>query len=274
MTSFHVRHDLTPTIARETLLLLRAAPALDGSDLLTRARAHGLDIGRRQSTEKVIASLRDLGLVTRPREGVRGLALTTLGGRIADIARRDPILFAELIHQRYWWLWTPESDGPHFAWAYQTVTRLLWDAAPTAVDSHRLVGAVIASAEHSLGATSVSFSPSSVLGILHWLRALSPPCIVEAQAQRRPACPPEALALALEGVRRTSGWPAGVPMRLEEAARQQICRATLLDEAALDEMLDQAGESLGLIRRCGDSGDSFLLPCSLLPGLVASQEET
>lgn len=268
MSSFHVRHDLTPQMARETLLLLAASPLPDSGELVARARVHDFDIGRRSSPDKVIASLRDLGLIERPKTHGHQLALTPLGNRVADVAVRDSLLMAELIHLRYASLWTPEAGGEHFSWAYRTVADLLWDGAPTSIDTDRLVATILASADHQFAVRSISFSSSSVLGILHWLRALSPPCIHNGRFWRRSACSPEALTLAIEGLQVALGRPLGAPIRLDSDAKERVCRILLLDHAALDEMLADAEETVGLIRRNGDGGEIVLLRASALPGLV------
>ncbi len=255
-------------MARETLLLLVARPLADSGELVVRARARDFDIGRRSSPDKVIASLRDLGLIERPQTHGQQLALTPLGNHIADVAVRDSLLMAELIHLRYVSLWTPEAGGAHFSWAYRTVADLLWDDAPTSIDTDRLVATILASADHQFAARSVSFSSSSVLGILYWLRALSPPCIHNGQFWRRSACSPEALALAIEGVQVASGRRLSAPIRLDSTAKERVCRALLLDPVALDEMLADAEETVGLVRRNGDGGEIVLLRESALPGLM------
>jgi hypothetical protein len=273
MNSFHVRHDFSPIFARNALLLLRMAEAANEEAFLEQARARDLDIGRRQSVTKVFASLRDLGLVetayTRQRGQVR---LTNLGQQIADIAVYDALLFAELIHLRYWWLWQPEHEGEYFAWSYQTVATILWEEAPLTIDSDRLVNMVMAAAEHHFGISGVSFSTSSVSGILHWLRVLSPACVVGKTFRRRPSCPPEALVVTLEGIAAAKGYPAGIPLRLDAATRKQACCATLLELDALDEVVQQAEETLGMIRRSGDGGETVLIREPLVPALIPHME--
>lgn len=268
MTSFHVRHDFTPVHGREALLLLQT-PAVDNEELLIRARAHGLELGRRRSPDKVVASLRDLGLVGRASaDRLDGIQLTPLGHELAQVAKRDALLFAELVHLRYWWLWTTGRSDARFSWSYRTVSDLLWDGAPAPVDGDHLVAAVLAAAEREFGVPGASFSASSVLGILHWLRALSPPCLARGTFHRRLACAPEALVVSLEGIQAASVRPLGTPLRLDGEAREQLCRATLLDDTALDEMLAQAEDALGLLRRSGDGGDFVVLRESLVPDLV------
>ncbi len=267
MTTFHVRHDFNPTLAREALLLLRIAPATSEQDFLALARAHDFEIGRRQSPGKVFASLRDLGLVHRSGRH-EPLVLTTLGQYLADVALRDDLLLAELIHLRYSWLWTPEAGGEGFAWAYQTVAGLLWDEAPTSIDTDRLVATIIAEAEEQFAVKGASFSPSSVLGILHWLRALSPPCMVAGALRRRPACAPEALLLTLEAIATVSGAPAGAPIRLDASTRQRACRILLIDGDALSEMLAQLEDLGRLIHRTSGGSEMVLLFDVPVPGLV------
>jgi len=273
MTSFHVRHDFSPIFARNALLLLRMAEVSSEEVFLEQARARDLDIGRRQSVTKVFGSLRDLGLVETAPAGQRGqVRLTDLGQQLADVAVHDALLFAELIHLRYWLLWQPEQEGEHFAWSYQTVATILWEEAPVTIDSDRLVNMVLAAAEQHFGISGISFSTSSVSGILHWLRVLSPPCIIGKTFRRRPTCPPEALVIALDGIAAERGHPAGIPLRLDAATREQVCRATLLEGEAIDEVVQQAEEALGVIRRSGDGGETVLIREPLVPALIPQME--
>lgn len=270
MTSFHVRHDFTPAVAREALLLLRVLPGSSTEMLLAQARARDLELGRRRSLDKVVASLRDLGLIgRRPADGNDGLWLTAMGRDLATVAARDALLFAEYVHMRYCCLWHVDDRKPPFAWAYRTMTGILWEEAPCRIDGDRLVGMVIAAARDQLDAHEVSFSTSSVLGVLHWLRALRPPCLSGVTFRRRPACPPEAVLLALEGVVAGRGCDAAMAIPLDGETRAAACRLVLADDAAFDEALEQAEESLGLVRRHGDGGDTVLVRSSVCPGLVS-----
>jgi hypothetical protein len=267
MPSLHVRHDLTSVVAREAMLLLLQASAGSAGELRQRAQERGLELGERRSPEKALASLRDLGLVGRASG--RGIGLTPLGRRLAEVACRDPLLFGELVHLRYWWLWATRNPEVAFSWAYRLVADLLWEEAPTMVDSDRLVATVLAAAEREFNVAGASFSPSSVLGVLHWLRALSPPCLDGSNFRRRQTCPPESVVVCVEGIQAEQGRRAlGAPVRLDAPVRERICRATLLDDAALDDVLIQANETLGLVRRSGDGGDLVMLREPLVPELV------
>lgn len=273
MSTFHIRHDFHPVVGREALLLLQAMGETNEAEFLGRARAHDFELGRRQSATKILASLHDLGLAERPYSARRELIrLTSLGLRMAELAVRNELLLAEFIHLRYWCLYQPGYGGPPFAWAYQTVAGALWEDAPTSIDNDRLVAMVLALAEQQFLLKGVSFSSSSVLGVLHWVRALRPPCVSEGQFQRRPACPPEILVLALEGIHASTGRPLGIPVRLDVATRNAACRTVLLDIAAFDTVLAQAEETFGLIRRQGDGGEMLFIRESLFPGLIPRQE--
>jgi hypothetical protein len=269
MTSFHVKHDFSPIVARDALLLLRWLREASEEELLLQARTRDLEIGRRQSISKVFTSLRDLGFVQRlPSPQREKLQLTPLGSQLADVAVRDELLFAELVHLRYWWLWTPELDGHKFAWAYQTVADLLWQEAPTSIDANRLVAAVLAAAEQRFGLKGISFSSSSILGILLWVRALRPSCLVAGEFRRRPICPPEALVVALEGIYAAMRRPLGIPLHLDSKTRERACRALLLEVAAFDEVLSRAEEVLGVVRHQGDGGEMVLIQEPFCLGLI------
>lgn len=272
MTTIHVRHDFSPIVAREALLLLRIAPITSERDFIALARSHDFELGRRQSLAKIFASLRDLGLVSRGGRD-EPLALTPLGQHLADLALRDELLLAELIHLRYCWLWTLENGGEGFAWAYQTVAGLLWDEAPTPIDTDRLVATIIAGAEEQFAVKGASFSPSSILGIMHWLRALSPACIVAGTFRQRPACAPEALLITLEAIAAVSGAPTGTALRLDAATRSRACRTLLIDGDAFDETLAQLEELGSLMRRTSDGGETALLLEPPLSGLAPQRNQ-
>jgi hypothetical protein len=276
MTSFHVRHDFNPSVARDALLLLRLSEVPDEATLLQQARERDLDIGRRQSAGKVLATLRDLGFVERARTPSGGsLALTPAGRKVADVAVRDELLLAEFVHLRYWLLWNPDtSAGERFAWSYQTVAGLLWEQAPVSIDNNYLVSTVLSLAEQQFGESGISFSTSSVLGVLYWLRHLSPPCIVsEHTFQRRPGCSPEALLIALQGEYAKTGTSFGIPLRLDAATRNRVCRTVLLDIEMFDEVLAQAEEAFGIVRRHGDGGDMVFIREPFFPELIPQRSD-
>lgn len=270
MSSFHVRHDCSPPVARDALLLLRLGAIPDEATLLEQARIRDLDIGQRQSATKVLATLRDLGFVERTQSGHAGnLCLTPLGQQIADIAVRDELLMAELIHLRYWLLWDADiQTGEHFAWSYQTVAGLLWEQAPVSIDNNYLVSIIQNMAEQQFDVSGISFSTSSVLGIFHWLRNLSPPCVNRQTFQRRSGCSPEAVMIALQREYQQAGTSYGVPLRLDAATRERICRTLLLDIDAFDDILFQTEEAFGVIRRQGNGGDMVFLREPCLPDLI------
>jgi hypothetical protein len=270
VTSFHVRHDFTPTQARETLLLLLSSPATGNDEIVTRARAHGLELGRRQSADKVLASLRDLGLLQQPERSTRHfINLTPLGTSVAAIGLKDPLLLAELIHLRYYFLWSLHGRVDHFSWAYRVVCNALWETAPTPLDSDFLVTTVLTAADKEFAIASASFSTSSVLGITHWLRELSPPCLDDSLFRRRPACPTEVFVLALEAVRRAEDSVLNAPLTIHPSTKEMVCRALLLDEQGFDEMLEQTSETLGVMRRHTGHGDVVLIRDSFLPELIS-----
>lgn len=270
MSSFHVRHDFSPLVARDALLLLRLSKVTNEESLLQQARIRDLEIGRRQSASKVLASLRDLGLVERSRSHPdSNLLLTSVGNKLADIAVRDELLLIELIHLRHWLLWNADvAKGHQFAWSYQTVAGLLWDQAPVSLNNNYLASTVQSIAEQQFGVRGISFSTSSVLGVLHWLRQLSPPCIIQQTFQRRSGCSPEALMIALQRECQQAGVFSGVPLRLDALTRDRVCRMLLIDIEIFDEIISHAEEAFGVIRRHGDGGDMLFIREPFFPELI------
>jgi|GEM_PF-2714672 len=257
--SFHVRHDLTPPVARDAMLLLRQEPASDGNTLLQRARERDYALGRLASPDKVLASLRDLGLVERGGKG-GPIRLSPRGVGVASAAARDSLLFTELVHLRYWSLWSDATGGAAFAWAYRVVCTTLWEAAPMRIEPDQLTATILASAEERFGLRSVSFSRSSVLGVMHWLRALRPACVKGDNFSRRPACAPETFLLALRAAGGLSSPTTRIPLRLEASLREQVCRSLLLDLGAFDEMIERAEEGYGVVRLQSTGAERLILP--------------
>lgn len=259
--AFHVRHDLTPPLAREVLLLLRSATSANAAALLEQARARDYALGRLSGADKVLASLRDLGFVTRGTPRGQSIELTSIGRVVANVGASDPLLFAELVHIRYWRLWSEQTGGPGFGWAYRLVASTLWECAPATVDADRLTTTVLTAAEDRFGLRSVSFSRSSVLGILHWVRALTPKCIDDQRKfTRRAAAAPEAFLLALEAARRDVGIPPGVPTRVDVHLRQRVSEMLLIDPEAFDEGLTQLEEGYGVARLREPGVERILVP--------------
>lgn len=268
MNSFHVRHDFIPALAREALLLI-ANGVSTPDELQSQAVARDYELGHRQSPDKLLASLRDLDFLKRHATGRdHTLELTGLGQRMAQVAAADEFLFAELVHLRYWSLWDNKSGGEPFSWAYQTVSGMLWADIAGPIETDRLVSEILLQARDAFQIESISFSSSSLLGVLHWLRALNPKCVVGNEFRRRPACAPEAFVLGLRRIVKLAGVPAGVPYPLGEAERTAVCQMLLLDLAGYEEMLDMCRDDLGWVRTLGSSQAMALVDETLYPGLV------
>jgi hypothetical protein len=272
MTSFHVRHNFTPALAHEALLLLKKEPIPSIEVLVNRAREHDFELGHRGTADKVVASLRDLGLLCGTTTGHTTLQLTSLGQILLEQTKRDHLLFAEYVHLRYWWQGVLSHAEIPYSWAYRFVATLLWDSSPAVINSDLIVTTVLADAERNFEVDSVSFSSASVQGIMHWIRALSPAVVNVGTIQRRFSCPPEAMAIALEAVNAARGRGPNVPTQLDTSTKRLVCQCLLLEPAALDDALVQAEDALGLVRRQTEGHEVVWLRESVLPGLVSMQE--
>lgn len=255
-TGFHVRHDLAPTHTHELLILLHATTSPQtAQDLQQAATQRGYKLRARKDYSKLLKSLTELRVL---REEKGGVMLTDIGRIIVRMTMLQPDLLSEFIH----FLYSVEHEnnaGQRFSWSYRRVCNWLWETAPCPVNRDRLVNLVTASAAETFGLTGISFSISSIAGILNWVSTLSPQCIVTNRDgeyfRRRSECPIEVFILALDHVFRqyNSTDPQFVPLGAE--FRQRVCEICLLASDAFDEMLNQAVTSFPCIQLRRERGD-------------------
>lgn len=175
--TFHTRHDFTPELGWAAFQLVheisRAGANL--AALEDAARTAASPLTRRSDLTKVLASLVDLGLLVRDRKGV---ALTDFGQALAVGVGAYETGFRAAIHCIYAWQWLWEGDRKHASpsWSYREVCRQLLLGPPTGIASDELVLRVVDAAS-VFGAQRVSFSRSSVTGVVNWLRAQTPPLV-------------------------------------------------------------------------------------------------
>jgi hypothetical protein len=74
--------------------------------------------------------------------------------------------------------------------------------------------------------------------------------------------------IALQQEYQRAGVAAGVPLRLDATTRDRVCRTVLIDIETFDEMLYQAEEAFGVIRRHGDGGDMIFIREPFFPELI------
>lgn len=259
-TGFHVRHDLQPELAQELLLLLHNLPVGQTKAQLQEAvQSRGYKLSERKDYGKLLQSLAELSILTSSREPVR---LSDTGQIIAAMTAYYPYLLPDFIHFIYYTTW---DNDPYqrFSWSYKIVCDGLWDASLGTIDRSYLVSLVLQEAEQQFNLRGISFSVSSVAGILNWLAALQPSCITKQEQQqlfnRRSYCSVELFALALNHIYRAE--QAEMPfVPLSPLLRERICRICLIMPEAFDEMLDQTETHFAKLQIRRERGERFAMP--------------
>jgi len=256
-TGFHVRHDLHPELTQELLFLLRSLPpGQTQAQLQAAAQARGYKLSERKDYSKLLRSLAELGLLTSPRGA---LTLSSAGQIVAEMAAFYPHLLPDFVHFIYYTNWEIDPTQ-RYSWSYKTVCDILWQTAPGTIDRVYLVSLVLQEAEQQFNLRGISFSASSVSGILKWLAALQPVCLTIQDRQkifhRRSYCSVELFALALSHVYQTNQDDYSfVP--LSPTIRQNICRLCLITPEAFDEMLDQTESHFAKLQIRRERGERF-----------------
>lgn len=255
-TSFHVRHDLTPTYTHELLSLLLAMPVgCTQQELQGAAHFNGYQVRLRKDYYKLLRSLVELDVLIE--EGNR-YRLTQPGQVIARIALYERDLLPDFIHFLYYTGFDLDSSK-RFSWSYRQVCDSLWNTAPSSIHRDRLVNLITREATLSFDTNGISFSTSSVAGILNWLTELSPPCIIKQDSgqkfTRREFCSVELFALALDHTFKSLRQPEVHSIPLSSEVRETICRICLIVPEAFPEMLYQTEINFDNIQIRRERGD-------------------
>jgi hypothetical protein len=259
-SGFHVRHDLQPHLAQELLMLLKAAgvPQTEGQ-LKQAAHRRAYHLRDRKSYSKLLRSLFELGLL---KEYKGSIELSELGWKISNIGTYYPHMLPEFVHFLYYTLWDKDQNN-RFSWSYRTVCHWLWDASPCVIDRDRLVNLVIQKAYQEFRLKGISFSQSSVSGILNWVTELNPACISRREGQQifaqRPYCTVELFILALDKVHTRLRTNSISYVSLSPEVREAVCRICLVSLDAFDDMLAQTEAIFASLQVRRERGERFAL---------------
>lgn len=257
---YHVRHDLQPKLAEELLVLLWDKSPCRVEVLQQAAAGRGYRLANR-SPDQLLASLGNLRITGHKGQGE--IYLSNLGKLIARTAKYNPGLLPDLVHFTYYTLFDESDPSSRFSWAYRLICDHLWRARAVSINVHYLVTLVQEQAQQiflDYEEYGISFSQNSVAGILNWLEALMPPCIVQEQAgnrvfTRRGYCSSELLLLALEYIRVRNNDPTGVQLKLSGDVRQAVACLCLVEEECLDDLFQSTAEAFSLILRQTERGN-------------------
>lgn len=240
-TGFHVRHDLQPALTAELLRLLLVAPVgRTEPELHEMAVELGYKLRARSDYRKLLQSLTELDIITTEH---RTFTLTQMGRTIANLVSYQYELLPEFIHFLYYTAFD-YSAQKRFSWSYRVICQTLWQGSPYNIIPDRLVNIVTQAAVHEFDAEAISFSSQSVSGVLNWLLAMTPPCMIRRDKtltfERRIYCPIETFMLALNHVYQQQEPEAYQSVALSPELKAEICQICLLSIESFSEMLDQA----------------------------------
>jgi hypothetical protein len=175
--TFHTRHDFTPQLGWAAFHLLAEFGA-DGATLEgleEAARTLASPMARRSDLRKLLRSMEELGLLGWSTDR---LCLTAAGQTLAASAGRYEPGFSAGIHCLYsWnWMWDRRTDLATPSWSYRQVCREIRASGVLGIEIDAIVLKVAAAGER-FGAERVSFSRSSVNGVMGWLKAHAPPLV-------------------------------------------------------------------------------------------------
>ena len=176
--AFHTRHDFKPDLGWEAFQLLSEIPSdgISSSNLHTISKSVGSPLARLSNLTKLLASMQDVGLIEKAREGV---ALSTAGRALAKGIGCYEVGFRAAVHCLYAWKWIWDEDDKIASpsWSYREVLRQILGSGSIGVDSDEIVLRLVSVAEKHFGKVKVSFSRSSVSGVTVWLEGQALPLV-------------------------------------------------------------------------------------------------
>ncbi|MFB2880687.1 hypothetical protein [Floridanema aerugineum] len=194
--------------------------------------------------KNVFPFLRNLSLLDKKNPS----GLTSLGKVAADIQQSNPSLLGDFLHLVIYQSHFFDKDK-RFSWAYATVVQQLWlrkEVVLSPAEKKSIVGEVIekAAMNFELSTSEIAFSDSSIVGVLNWLRSLSP-CVIKSEGKseyfsRRYFCAAPIFIKAVDALYNQRQRTFGAKIFLREDIKDAICQMLLLDPSGLDGTLDNA----------------------------------
>lgn len=229
--NFHVRHEVTPE---------RVWSVLD-------ALVSGVEYDHVTQYDRQLGRMRQLGLVTG-----RGKIVPTHDGlELHRIGTKRLEVVWEIMHFMHYTLWenTRPGDNSMF-FTYRKYCDLLYEKHETDISPQREAFAAemtssITSSSYfadelsNLTKGAVSLSVNSLTGVEHWLSKLTPEVITDdGNFNLRHYCSPELLLMALGYVTKITEAQIGLDQPLTAERRELLCRICIIEDSALDQILD------------------------------------
>ena len=261
---FHTRHDFKPDLGWEAFQLLSEIPSdgISASNLHTISKAVGSPLARLSNLTKLLASMQDLGLIEKTREGI---ALSKAGKSLSKGIGCYEIGFHTAVHCLYaWkWIWNGDKKTASPSWSYREVLRQILYSGSVGVDSDEIVLRLVSVAEEDFGKVKVSFSRASVSGVTVWLESQALPLV--RKEGKRILC-------------QNSSIPMGDAIRLHLAALCSLEKGEIvLDDEKMqllaESFLIQTDRLIGLLEDFARDTDEFLFISSVPNRVVFNGSE-
>lgn len=227
--NFHVRHEVNPE---------RVWNVLD-------ALVNEIEYDHITQYDRQLGRMRQLGLIDSKS------ILTQNGRELHRIGMKRIEVAWEILHFLHYTRWKEQkpTDNTIF-FTYRQYCDLLYDKREVDIITNRETFAVemtslITSSTYfadelpNLAKGAVSLSVNSLAGVEHWLSKLSPEVITTDDSFRlRHYCSPELLLMALGYITEITQTQHGLDQLLTDERREMLCRICLIDDAALDQILE------------------------------------
>jgi hypothetical protein len=218
------------------LIWLAENQDIDFEDILYIAEAIGSPLRRRRNVDKILASLCDVGLLARNSRAYRTTAWAKALRRGAGQWESS---FNAAVHALYAWGWDENCGIATPCWSYREVCQVIRDSGVLGISIDEIVLKVVDRAQTQFGVSTVSFSRSSVAGILGWIEAQSPPLIERQNGRVCPSPGPMRSADTIDSVLSAAAHRIGNPLRLEPGLLDRVAATLLLPQDAAFEAVRQ-----------------------------------
>ena len=247
--NFQFPNQVTPRHIQSIFLKLEYGIQYSSLELREILRS-SLDVEGKEIVNLNIDAWDAIGLGKRKTVKTQGkvifFSLTTLGKQFQETYSTNEELFYELMHFLFYSTWK-RSRYAKFGkfWLYSRVCDILWDTAPSDMDSYNLTGILQHEAQDEFPLHNPKFPVQSISAVFPWLGALVPPFLERRTtrsiltSKKRNYCSPQLFHLALDSIYNQKQLKYGTSMAIGDEEINSVCRVCLLDEGQFWEMADR-----------------------------------
>lgn len=237
--NFEFKNQVSPRYVEPLFLQLETGIWYTSTELQQQLRDSGLDV---QGKGIVLANIAfwdrvGLGDVQRQVPGQPNLfRLGPFGKRVQALYSTNRALFFDVMHYLFYSAWRRSRHLDHAPfWLYGKICDILWQEAPSKMDSMKLTGRLQSESRQAFPEQSPSFPERSVRSVFPWLGELKPPFLSpcgsrsDLCSERRSYCAPQLFHLAVDLAYHEVDLSYGTSLAIDDHQIAAISRACLLD---------------------------------------------